>query len=279
MKFGVCMFPTHYGMPLTELGREAEDLGFESIFFPEHTHIPSSRKTPWPGGPELPREYSNTVDVFVAMAAVAAVTKTINIGPGICLVIERDPITLAKEVASLDHISNGRFLFGIGAGWNREEMENHGTNPKTRFRLLKDRVQAMKTIWTQDEAEYHGEFVSFDKIWSWPKPVQRPHPPVLLGNDGPGAVDRAVDYADEWMPHPGRGDVPIGERIAELNAKAKAAGKTIPVTLFGAAPDAAVVEQCIKDGASRVVMRLPSDGTEATRPVLKQCAEIMRALR
>ncbi|MGH7622669.1 MAG: TIGR03619 family F420-dependent LLM class oxidoreductase, partial [Gemmatimonadaceae bacterium] len=174
MRFGIAMFPTDYAIPVTELGRVAEDLGFESLFFPEHTHIPASRLTPWPGGAPLPEEYSHTLDPFVAMAAVAAVTSTLRVGTGICLVMERDPITLAKEVASVDHLSNGRMLFGIGGGWNREEMEDHGTKPSLRWKILRERVLAMKQIWTEDAAEFHGEYVDFEPLWSWPKPVQKP---------------------------------------------------------------------------------------------------------
>jgi probable F420-dependent oxidoreductase len=187
MKFGVMLFPTDYSIGAAEIARAAEDLGFESLWFPEHTHIPRDH-TPWPGGPELPRHYSHSLDPFVGLAAATAVTTGLRLGTGICLVIQRDPITLAKEIASLDHLSNGRFLFGIGAGWNREEIENHGTNPKLRWRVLRERVLAMKEIWSRDEAEFHGEFVDFDPIWSWPKPIQKPHPPILMGGDGPRSI-------------------------------------------------------------------------------------------
>ena len=176
MKFGAFIFPTDYSIDPAELAREVEARGFESLWFPEHTHIPVSRRTPYPGGAELPEEYSHSLDPFVALGAAAAVTERLKLGTGITLVIERDPITLAKEVATLDHISNGRVLFGVGGGWNREEMANHGTDPSRRWKLLRERIEAMKAIWTQDEAEYHGEFVDFDPIWSWPKPVQRPPP-------------------------------------------------------------------------------------------------------
>src|SRR5919198_2739981 len=172
MDFGVMMFPTDYAVAPGELARMAEDRGFESLFFPEHTHIPASRRTPYPGGGDLPREYSHTHDPFVALTAAAAATERLLVGTGICLVIERDPITTAKEVASLDLVSGGRFLFGVGGGWNLEEMANHGTDPKRRWALLRERVLAMKRIWAEDEAEYHGELVNFDKLWSWPKPVQ-----------------------------------------------------------------------------------------------------------
>mgnify|MGYP000087119191 CR=1 FL=1 len=201
MKFGLSMFPTDYAIPVTELGRAAEDLGFESLFFPEHTHIPTSRISPWPGGPNLPREYSHTLDPFVAMAAVAAVTTTLKLGTGITLVAQRDPLWLAKEVATIDRISNGRFLFGVGAGWNREEMENHGTPYDKRWKVLEERVKAMKALWTQEEASYHGDWVNFDKVWSYPKPVQRPHPPVILGTFGSNwGRKRVAEFGDGWIP-------------------------------------------------------------------------------
>ena len=181
MKFGVSMFMTDYALYPDVLAKEVEARGFESIWFPEHTHIPASRKSAYPGGGDLPQQYYHSLDPFVALTAAATVTEKIKLGTGIALVIERDPITLAKEVASIDYVSNGRFLFGIGGGWNREEMENHGTDPSRRWKLLRERIEAMVEIWTKDEAEYHGEFVDFDPIWSWPKPVQKPYPPICSG--------------------------------------------------------------------------------------------------
>ena len=172
METGVYMFPTDYSIPPDDLAREVEGRGFGSLWFPEHTHIPAERVSQWPGGPDLPREYWHTYDPFVAITAAAAATKKLLLGTGICLVIERDPILTAKSVASVDRLSNGRFLFGIGGGWNAEEMSNHGTTFRTRFRLLRENILAMKEIWTQEEAEFHGDFVNFDKIWSYPKPLQ-----------------------------------------------------------------------------------------------------------
>ncbi len=200
MHYGVVMFATEYAIPPDELARALEERGFESVWFPEHTHIPASRKTPWPGGGELPRDYWSAYDPFVALTAAAAATRRLKLGTGICLVIERDPITTAKEVATLDRLSGGRFLFGIGGGWNAEEMENHGAQFKTRWRLLRERVLAMKEIWTKREAEFHGEFVRFDKIWADPKPLQKPHPPILIGGDGATTFDRVVEFGDGWMP-------------------------------------------------------------------------------
>src|SRR3989442_1091426 len=190
MHFGVVMFPTDYAMRVDDLARAVEARGFESLWFPEHTHIPVSRRSPWPGGPTLPKEYWHTHDLFVALATAAAVTTSLKVGSGICLLVERDPITTAKEVASLDFLSRGRVLFGIGGGWNAEEMEDHGTDFKQRWRVLRERVLAMKRIWTEDEASFEGDFVRFPPLWSWPKPVQKPHPPILLR--GPGSPVSAL---------------------------------------------------------------------------------------
>jgi probable F420-dependent oxidoreductase len=198
--FGVSMFPTDYAIQPVELAVAAEQRGFESLFFPEHTHIPTSRRTPYPGGGELPKEYSHTHDPFVALGAAAAATKRIKLAPGVCLVVERDPIVLAKEVASLDMISNGRVIFGIGGGWNVEEMENHGVSAKGRWKLVREKVLAMRAIWTKDAAEFHGQYVKFDPIWSWPKPVQKGGPPIILGSQSARVFERVVEYCDGWMP-------------------------------------------------------------------------------
>jgi len=276
VKFGIQMFTTDYAIPVTELGKACEDLGFDSLFFPEHTHIPTSRRTPWPGGTELPLEYSHTLDPFVAMGAVAAVTKQLLIGTGICLVIERDTITLAKEVASVDHLSGGRVLFGVGGGWNVEEMENHGTAYRSRWRQLREQVEALKAIWTQDEAEYHGKFVNFDPIWSWPKPVQKPHPPVLVGGDGEGTLQRVIDYGDGWMPILRRDPLKLVERIRELQAMAKAAGRgPIPVSIFGAPARPEVIELMAEAGVERCIIgQRPVPAGEALA-ALKRHAEVI----
>src|ERR671919_708128 len=205
MKIGVYVFATDYSMPIAELARALEERGFESLFVPEHTHIPASRRSPWAGGRELPRHYSHTLDPFVALAAAAAVTTKLRIGTGICLLTEHDPIVTAKAVASLDLISNGRFELGIGAGWNAEEMEHHGTAFATRFRVMEERAKAMKAIWTQDEASYEGEFTRFDPIWSWPKPVQKPHPPILLGGESKHTLRRVMDFCDGLFALPSEG--------------------------------------------------------------------------
>ncbi|HMM74206.1 MAG TPA: LLM class F420-dependent oxidoreductase [Gammaproteobacteria bacterium] len=201
MKLGVFSFNTEYTMRADELAVAAEERGFESIWFPEHTHIPASRLSPWPGKGPLPKEYIHMSDPFTSAAAAAAVTKTIKLGTGVCLVVEHDPLALAKTVATVDRLSNGRFLFGVGAGWNREEMENHGTPFDRRWKVLEERVKAMKALWTQEEASFHGEYVNFDRVWSYPKPIQQPHPPVILGTFGSiWGRKRVADFGDGWIP-------------------------------------------------------------------------------
>jgi probable F420-dependent oxidoreductase len=265
MKFGLAIFPTEDGPGPGELARDVEQRGYESLFFPEHTHIPASRRTAYPMGDELPPEYSRIYDPFVALTTAAAATSRLLIGTAVCLVIERDPIITAKEVATLDRLSGGRFLFGVGAGWNREEMENHGTRPSLRFTVMRERIEAMKAIWTEDEASYAGEHVSFDRIWSWPKPLQQPHPPVLVGGNGPRVVDRVVAFGDEWMPNRIRTEE-LGGRIAELQARAQQAGRsTIPVTIAGIRPDPTRIERVEQAGAQRVFFWLPPARGELQR--------------
>ena len=275
MKFGVYMFPTDYAIDPVSLGRAVEGHGFESLFVPEHTHIPASRRSPFPGGGELPKEYSHTLDPFVALGAVAAATERLMLGTGICLVIERDPITLAKEVASLDFISGGRVLFGIGGGWNREEMENHGTDPTRRWKVLRERIEAMQQIWTEEAAEYHGEFVDFDPIWQWPKPVQKPHPPVIIGGDGANTLQRVVRYGDGWMPIGRYGD--LRGRIEELNRLSAEAGRAdIPVTIFGVTPKPEVIDAYAEAGVERLLFHLPPAPRDEVLPLLEQRADLAR---
>jgi probable F420-dependent oxidoreductase len=200
MRFGLCTFPTDYSMPFPDLAAAAEERDFESIWVAEHSHIPVSRKSPYPGGGDLPKMYYDTLDPFTVLAAAASVTKTIKLATGICLVIQRDPIHTAKEVASVDQLSKGRFLFGVGGGWNQDEMENHGTDFDRRFATLREKIEAMKAIWSQKEASYHGDFVNFDPIFAWPKPVQKPHPPIHVGGAFPGGAKRAIRYGDGWIP-------------------------------------------------------------------------------
>jgi probable F420-dependent oxidoreductase len=275
MELGLAHFSTDYGLQPAELARAAEEHGFESLFLPEHTHIPVSRDTPYPGGGDLPPEYSHTLDPFVALAAAASVTERIKLGTGVCLIIERDPIVTAKEVATLDHLSGGRLLFGVGAGWNIEEMENHGTDPQTRFRRMRESVEAMKKIWTEDEAEYHGRIVDFDPIWCWPKPVQKPHPPVLVGGLGDRVLDRVVAYGDEWIPNRVKSPEALGERIEELQRRAEAAGREhIPVTVFGAKPEVRLLERLRAAGVKRALFYLLPGVSGDLRRQLDSLAEL-----
>jgi probable F420-dependent oxidoreductase len=277
MKYGVVMFPADYAMRPDDFALASEQRGFESLFFPEHTHIPTSRRSPYPGGGELPKEYAHTHDLFVALTAAAAVTKTIKIGTGICLIIERDPITTAKEVASLDVLSNGRLLFGIGGGWNAEEMENHGTTFKTRWTLLRERVLAMKEIWTKDEAAFHGELVSFDPVWSYPKPLQKPHPPILMGGGTDRARQRVVDFCDGWLPIGIAHDIAAGMRdLAERARKAGKRPEDFPVSVFGAPADLDALKRFADLGVERVNFWVPPVAREQALPILDQYAEVAR---
>ncbi|MBV8713836.1 MAG: LLM class F420-dependent oxidoreductase [Chloroflexi bacterium] len=276
MQFGVAMFPADFAINVVDLGRAVEERGFESLFVPEHTHIPAARETDWPQGGELPREYAHTLDPFVALAAVSSVTSRILLGTGICLVIQRDPIVLAKEVASLDLLSGGRFLFGVGAGWNREEIANHGVDPRVRWRVFGERMRAMQAIWTQDEANFSGRYVNFERIWSWPKPVQKPYPPVLMGGDFGAAIERVIEFGDEWMPHPDRGG-PLAERISEFWARCESAGRDhLPVTVYGAPSDPKVIDEYASAGVTRCVFRIPSASSDIVLPALDRAAEVMR---
>jgi probable F420-dependent oxidoreductase len=277
VKYGVFMFATDYAIRSDDLAHAVEERGFESLWVPEHTHIPASRRSPWPGGPNLPREYWRTLDPFVALTMAAAVTTRLKLGTGICLAIERDTITLAKEVASLDWVSRGRVLFGIGAGWNAEEMEHHGIDFPSRFQRLREQVQALKAIWTQDEPTYQGKFVSFDRIWSFPKPVQKPYPPILMGGGGPHARQRAVDFDGHWLPIVGRDS--IEESLADLKARAEKAGRdpaTVTVSLFGASPDEGKLAAWRALGIERAIFRVPSASRNEVLPLLDRFAALAR---
>jgi len=277
MDYGIVIFATDYSIRVDDLARAAEERGFESLWLPEHTHIPASRRSPWPGGAELPKEYWHTHDPFVALAGAAAVTTKLKVATGICLLIERDPITTAKEVASLDMLSGGRFLFGIGGGWNAEEMGHHGTEFRTRWKVLRERVLAMKKIWTEDEASFDGEFVRFEPLWSWPKPVQKPHPPVVLGGHGPRALARVVDYCDGWLPISLRvGD--LLTEIKDLRALALSKGRdpeNISVSVYAAPPDAELLKQYRDGGVDRAIFALPSAGADTVLPILDRCAAVV----
>jgi len=273
--FGVGYFPTHDATGPAEVALLAEEYGQESLFFAEHTHIPASRESPYPGGGELPRKYYHCHDLFVALTAAATATRRLRIGSGICLVTERDPIITAKEVASIDRLSGGRFEFGVGAGWNREEMRNHGTNPRTRMRLMRERVEAIKAIWTEEEASYEGEFVRFERIWSWPKPVQRPHPPVLVGGNGPTVLERVLAFGDVWFPNWTRGGTL--ERADELRERAgelpEGERRAIGLQTIGVPDDPQAIEQLASAGFSRAVRWLPSGGRAVVEAALERWAQ------
>jgi probable F420-dependent oxidoreductase len=262
MELGCGYFPTHDGIGPGEVARLVEEHGQESLFFAEHTHIPASRESPYPGG-ELPRKYWHVYDLFVALTTSAAATSRLRVGSGICLVIQRDPIITAKEVASIDHLSGGRFEFGVGAGWNREEMRNHGTDPRRRMDVLRERVEAMKAIWTQDPATYHGEHVDFEAIWSFPKPPQRPHPPILVGGEGATVLERVLSFGDAWFPNYNE---PMFERIAELRARAQ---RRIEVQAIGVPADPRHIERCEQEGLTRAVHWLPSGGRSVVERALQ----------
>ena len=277
MKFGILMFATDYAIRPDELARACEERGFESVWFPEHTHIPTSRKSPWPVGGELPRDYWHTHDLFVSLMAAAAATRTIKIASGICLVIERDPIVLAKEVASVDQLSGGRLLFGIGGGWNAEEMAHHGTPFKRRWKVLRERIEAMKVIWAQEAAEYHGEFVNFDPIWSDPKPLQKPHPPILLGTLSSQGLQRVVRYCDGWIPGlmPPKDLAAAMSTLKNLATQAGRKASDFPVSIFGVGDDATLLRQYQELGVERAVLAAPSEGREAVLPLLDRYAALI----
>jgi probable F420-dependent oxidoreductase len=276
MDAGVAYFPTHDGLGPAELARLVEERGHRWLMWAEHTHIPASRETPWggnEGAPPLPAKYTRTYDPFVASAYALAATRALRVGTGIALIPQRDPIITAKEVASLDHLSGGRFDFGIGAGWNREEMANHGVDPRTRMRRMREHVLAMKAIWTQHEASFHGEFVDFDRIWSDPKPMQEPHPPILVGGSGPTVLDRVLEYGDGWMPNHGRGVV---DRIAEL--RERAGDRDVPVVVMGPPADLAVLERYEEAGVDRVLFWLPSARRSVIEAELDRVEAVMAEL-
>ena len=278
MQFGVTMFPTDYAIPPHELAREAEARGFESVWFPEHSHIPTSRKSPWPGGAELPKWYCETYDPFVAMGAAAVLTKTIKLGTGVCLVVQRDPIHTAKEVATVDRLSEGRLLFGVGGGWNAEEMADHGTAFSTRFKLMRERIEAMKAIWANAKPKYAGELVKFDEMMQWPKPVQTPHPPIIVGGGFPQGARRAAAYGQGWMPVGGRG-VDLLALLPPFRDMLKAAGRAeseVPVTLFGVGMNGEALKRARDAGIDRVVLGVPPEARDKVLPLLDKGADVMR---
>ncbi|NKC12640.1 MAG: TIGR03619 family F420-dependent LLM class oxidoreductase [Gammaproteobacteria bacterium] len=276
MHIGITQFSTGYTIRIDELARAAEERGFESLFIPEHTHIPTSRKSPWPGGAELPEEYKHTLDPLVALSFAAAATKNMRIGTAIALLTERDPIVLAKECASLDLLCGGRFELGIGAGWNAEEMENHGTAFKDRFKVMCDRAKAIKTLWAEETPEYHGPFVDFAPLWSYPKPIQTP-PPILLGGETQYSLERVVDFCEGWLPRTRSFKDAKGE-MARLKEVADRAGRdmsTIQTSVFGATGDAQSLEAYRDAGVFRAIITLPPVGRDESLALLDKHAAVL----
>jgi probable F420-dependent oxidoreductase len=282
MHFGAAMFFTDYSMAAGDLGRALEQRGFESLWAPEHSHIPVSRASPFPNGGDLPKQYYDVMDPFVTLTAAAAATQTLKVGTGVCLVQQRDPIQTAKLVASIDQVSAGRFLFGVGSGWNAEEMADHGTAFKSRHKVARERIEAMKVIWTESKAEYHGEFVDFDPMMAWPKPVQKPYPPVIVGGAFPYGARRAIRYGDGWVPHASRpeyGDV--SDFLPQFRKMATEAGRdpaSLPVTMFRVVEELDRLRHYRDIGIARVVITLPSAGANEVMPIIDRWAERMQRM-
>jgi probable F420-dependent oxidoreductase len=284
MKLGIAIFPADYAIRPDELARAVEERGFESLFFTDHTHIPAT-----PATRELMQRqhggvrphFTHNHDPFVALTYAAAATQTLQLGTGVLLVPQREPIATAKTLATLDALSHGRLLIGVGVGWIPEEIANHDIDPPTRWAVMDERVQAMRAIWTQEQAEFHGRHVDFDPIWSWPKPAQQPHPPILVGGSGKGVIRRVLAYGDEWMPHAGMPVAQLAARIHELQDAARAAGRDtgIPVTVQGAEPEAGALEALRDIGVSRATLYAPPAGTEGVLRFLDDVAPLVDATK
>jgi probable F420-dependent oxidoreductase len=282
MHVGAAMFFTDYSMAPAELGRALEERGFESVWAPEHSHIPLSRKSSFPSGGDLPKQYYDVMDPFVTLTAAAAATQKLKIGTGVCLVIQRDTIQTAKLVASIDQLSGGRFLFGIGGGWNQDEMEDHGTVYPTRFKKMREQIEAMKAIWTENKPEYHGDIVNFDTMMTWPKPVQKPHPPVIIGGMFPHAARRALRYGDGWIPHSRRPQYEdVTDFLPQFRQMAAEAGRDpaiVPITVWGVGEAVDRLQRYRDQGVARIVVSLPSEPAEKTLPTLDRWASLIRRL-
>jgi probable F420-dependent oxidoreductase len=272
MHIAVAMFCTDYAIPPVELAVALETRGFESLWLPEHSHIPLSRDSAWPQGGELPKRYYDVMDPFVTLGAAAAVTTRLKLATGICLIAQRDPIQTAKQIATLDQISNGRFLFGIGAGWNADEMANHGTVFETRYKVMRENVEAMRSIWTDSKPEYHGEFVNFDPMMTWPKPVQKPYPPVIVGGEFPYGARRALAYGDGWVPHATRPDYSLLDKLPAYREMEKEAGRRIPITAFGVPHDPGTWRAFEDAGIDRIVLSIDSEPSDMVLPILDSWA-------
>lgn len=282
MKFGASMFFTDYSMAAAELAVALEERGFDIVWAPEHSHIPVTRKSDFILGGDLPKRYYDVMDPFVTLTAAALATKTLKVGTGVCLVAQRDPIQTAKLVASIDHVSGGRFVFGVGNGWNRDEMENHGTDFAARHKRARENIEAMKEIWTKTKAEYHGEFVKFDPMMAWPKPVQKPHPPILVGGAFPYSARRAIRYGDGWMPQmTEKSPTPLIEllpRFRQMCAEGGRDPEKMDISIGGQMPDADLIRRYRDAGVSRVSVSLPSEKADTVLPVLDLWAKVMRVV-
>ena len=282
MKFGASMFFTDYSMAPAELAIALEQRGFDIVWAPEHSHIPVSRKTPFIMGGDLPKRYYDVMDPFVTLTAAAMATKTLKIGTGVCLIAQRDPIQTAKLVASIDQISGGRFVFGVGNGWNQDEMENHGTDFANRHKLARENIEAMKAIWTQSKAEYHGEYVNFDPMMTWPKPIQKPHPPILVGGAFPYSARRAIRYADGWMPQvTANSKTPLIDLIPRFRQLAAENGRdpaSLEISIGGQQPDIDLIKRYQDAGVDRVSCSLESDKAPSIIPILDTWADVIRAV-
>jgi len=272
MQFGAVMFFTDYSMGPAELGLALEQRGFESLWVPEHSHIPLARTTEFPSGGDLPKAYYDIMDPFIVLTAAAAATQRLKVGTGVCLIAQRDPIQTAKLVASIDQVSNGRFLFGVGNGWNVEEMADHGTVFATRHKLARERLEAMKVIWTEAQPEYHGEFVDFASMQSWPKPVQTPYPPIIVGGAFPYGARRAIRYGDGWIPRASRQTYSdVGEFLPQFRQMAIEAGRdpaSLPVTIFRVEDDLDRIRHYRDIGVTRVVISVPAAKEDEVLPLL-----------
>jgi len=288
--FGIVTIPTHYTIQPVDFARWLEGNGFESLFFGEHTHIPTSRQSPFPGGGDLPDYYKEFFDPFIGLTAAAAVTQKLKVGTSVCLVPEHHPITLAKEIACLDRVANGRFLFGVGAGWNAEEMADHGVVYKDRWKITRESILAMREIWTKEVAEFHGQFVDFAPLWSWPKPMQAGGPPILMGASSKWTPKRVVEYCDGWFPVDGLveglGDLSNG--LAAIRTEADRMGRAMEdfdltvitwiLTAYAqAAPDALKrLRELIDLGFTRIVFLIEPAAPEVQWPILEKGAELIR---
>ncbi len=278
MYIGVAMFSTDYAISPTALAIALEERGFESYWAPEHSHIPLSRLSAFPQGGDLPKKYYDVMDPFMVLSAAAAVTKRLKVATGICLVPQRDPIQTAKQVASLDQISGGRFLFGVGSGWNAEEMADHGTDFKQRNKVLHERIEAMRVIWTKSKPEFHGDFVRFGPMMTWPKPVQKPHPPILVGGGLPYGARRALAFGDGWMPHARRPTYRLLDRLGEFREMEKSAGRSIPITAFGAEHDPGAWPAYRDAGLERICISIESEPADKVLPQLDRLAKGIAAV-